>query len=169
MELNQKIVSLEEAILISNEWKKEGLKVVFTNGCFDILHKGHVNYLHQTAQTGDRLILGLNSDGSVKRLGKGEDRPINKEQDRAYVLSGLESISLIVVFNEDTPFELIKNLNPNIITKGGDYSPDVIDKKDKQYIVGSDIVKKNGGKVIAINFVDGYSTTQTINKMKKEA
>ena len=126
-------------------------KIVFTNGCFDILHVGHVKYLEVAKSFGDILIVGLNSDESVKRL-KGESRPINKAEDRAYVLSSLEAVSFVVAFEEDTPYDLISYLKPDILVKGGDY-------KDK-VVVGSDLVKE----VRLVDFVEGKSTTNIIQK-----
>lgn len=136
--------------------KSEGKKVVFTNGCFDILHKGHVAYLNEAKKCGDLLIVGLNSDASVKRL-KGEERPINNEQDRKFVLENLKSVDFVEIFTEDTPLNLIKAITPNYLVKGGDWTVD--------QIVGSDHVITNGGEVYSLNFVDGYSTTGIIKKI----
>jgi rfaE bifunctional protein nucleotidyltransferase chain/domain len=136
--------------------KSEGKKVVFTNGCFDILHKGHVAYLNEAKKCGDLLIVGLNSDASVKRL-KGEERPINNEQDRKFVLENLKSVDFVEIFTEDTPLNLIKAITPNYLVKGGDWTVD--------QIVGSDHVISNGGEVYSLNFVDGYSTTGIIKKI----
>ena len=131
-------------------------KVVFTNGCFDVLHRGHVTYLAQARDLGDCLVVGLNSDASVKRL-KGENRPINNENDRAYVLAALSSIDYIILFEEDTPKNLIEQVKPDILVKGGDYQID--------NIVGADFVLKNGGQVLTIPFVDGYSSTKIIQAL----
>ena len=133
--------------------KKLGKNIVFTNGCFDILHRGHVSYLDTAKSFGDVLILGLNSDASVKRL-KGESRPINNEEDRAFVLAGLQSVDLVTVFTEDTPYELIKMIQPDILVKGGDY--------EGKKVVGSDIVKE----VKLVQFIDGRSTSKTIDKIQ---
>ncbi|MDA8791708.1 D-glycero-beta-D-manno-heptose 1-phosphate adenylyltransferase [Bacteriovoracaceae bacterium] len=135
--------------------KLEDKKIVFTNGCFDILHRGHVSYLNEAKRLGDILVVGLNSDSSVKRL-KGESRPINQENDRMFVLENLKSVDYVVLFQEDTPLEIIKTIKPNILVKGGDWP---IEK-----IVGHEIVMQNGGKVLSLNFVDGYSTTKIIEK-----
>ncbi len=132
-------------------------KVVFTNGCFDILHRGHVAYLNEAKSQGDFLILGLNSDASVKRL-KGSERPINSEADRKFVIENLKAIDLVVIFEEDTPYNLIKEAMPDMLVKGGDWSVD--------QIVGSDIVLAAGGEVKSLNFIDGFSTTGTISKIK---
>lgn len=164
--LNAKIVSETEAKRIIATWKLKGDKVVFTNGCFDILHKGHVSYLALSASKGNRLVLGLNSDASVKRQGKGEDRPINDEMARAFVLAGLGFVDLIVFFGEDTPNDLIKSLEPDVLAKGADYDAAEKDTSSKKYIVGSDIVRANGGEVVTIPFVDGYSTTSILAKSK---
>ena len=131
-------------------------KVVFTNGCFDILHKGHVTYMRKAASLGDLLVLGLNSDDSVKRL-KGEGRPLNNQMDRAEVLAALEFIDFIVIFDEDTPFELIKAIQPDVLVKGGDYNI--------EEVVGREFAKKT----VLIDFVDGYSTTNTIENMKGDS
>ncbi len=127
-------------------------KIVFTNGCFDILHRGHVSYLDKAKSYGDILIVGLNSDDSIKRL-KGKNRPINIQEDRAYILAGLESVDFVVLFNEDTPYNLIKLIEPDILVKGGDYY--------NKEIIGSDIAKE----VRLVNFIDGKSTTQIINQI----
>jgi D-beta-D-heptose 7-phosphate kinase/D-beta-D-heptose 1-phosphate adenosyltransferase len=133
--------------------KKLGKKIVFTNGCFDILHRGHVSYLDTAKSFGDVLILGLNSDASVKRL-KGESRPINQEEDRAFVLAGLQSVDFVTIFDEDTPYNLIKMIEPDILVKGGDY--------EGKEVVGSDIATE----VKLVQFVDGRSTTKTINRIQ---
>ena len=137
----------------------QGKKIVFTNGCFDILHRGHVEYLCHARDLGDYLVLGLNTDESVKRLGKSPERPINNEETRATILAGLECVDAIVLFNEDTPLELITCIQPDVLVKGNDYKA--------EDIVGYDIVTNKGGKVITINLVEGFSTTKLIEKMKK--
>ncbi len=136
----------------------QGKKIVFTNGCFDILHRGHVTYLAEARKLGDLLVIGLNSDASVKRL-KGEERPINNEQDRQYVLSQLKSVDFVEIFTEDTPLNLILKINPQVLVKGGDWKID--------QIVGGKEVLAQGGDVFSLNFVDGYSTTSTIHKIQK--
>ncbi len=135
--------------------KSQGKKIVFTNGCFDILHSGHVAYLNEAKKQGDFLIIGLNSDASVKRL-KGENRPINKELDRKFVLENLKSVDCIQIFDEDTPLEVIMMIKPAVLVKGGDWKID--------QIVGSDFVLENGGEVKSLIFKDGYSTTNIIKK-----
>ena len=137
--------------------KKDFKKIVFTNGCFDIIHAGHVSYLNEAKSLGDVLIVGINSDESVKRL-KGRGRPIIGEKDRAYVLANIKPVDYVVIFDEDTPYNLIKEINPDFLVKGGDY-----DGKD---VVGKDIVEPSGGKVVLIDFVKGKSTSRIIKKIK---
>lgn len=141
-----------------NDCRKNGKKIVFTNGCFDILHRGHVEYLSKAAAFGDVMVVGLNTDTSVKRL-KGPSRPVNDEYARAFVLAGLEFVSAVVLFDEDTPYNLIKKVQPDFLVKGSDYKP--------ENIVGYDIVTAKGGKVVTVDLVEGYSTTKTIEKMQK--
>lgn len=152
-----KIVSREYLSKLVRELKQNGKKVVFTNGCFDILHSGHVKYLSEARKLGDALVLGLNTDASVRAL-KGEGRPINNETDRASVLAALGFVDFITFFGEETPKELIDELIPDILVKGADYKP--------EEIVGYDTVTSNGGKVITIELVEGRSTTKTIEKIK---
>jgi rfaE bifunctional protein nucleotidyltransferase chain/domain len=151
------IISRETIGEICNELRVTNKQIVFTNGCFDILHAGHVTYLEKAKRLGDILIIGLNSDKSVKRL-KGESRPVNSEHDRAIVLSALKAVDFVVYFEEDTPLELIKIVKPDFLVKGGDYK--IAD------IVGADIVQDKGGEVVVIPFVEGKSTTNIINKMR---
>jgi len=158
MTAQDKIKSLDDAIALRETWRHQNNKVVFTNGCFDILHIGHVLYLEQARQLGDKLILGLNTDQSIGKI-KGPDRPIMDEHARAVVLAGLGSVDAVVLFDDETPFKLIRSLNPDVLVKGGDYLA--------ENIVGADIVKKNGGRVITIPLVAGYSTTAIINRIKK--
>ncbi|MBN2145248.1 MAG: D-glycero-beta-D-manno-heptose 1-phosphate adenylyltransferase [Candidatus Aureabacteria bacterium] len=133
--------------------KKEGSLLVFTNGCFDILHVGHVRTLEASRTLGSFLVVGLNSDSSVRRI-KGPGRPINKESDRAEMLLALKCVDAVVFFDEDTPYELIKTIRPDVLTKGGDYT--------KSDIIGGDMVESWGGKVAVIPYVEGYSTTELI-------
>jgi rfaE bifunctional protein nucleotidyltransferase chain/domain len=149
---------LEDNIEIINRIKAKRKKIVFTNGCFDLLHVGHVRYLAQAKKLGDFLIIGLNSDSSVKEL-KGEDRPINSFEDRATLLSAIESVDLVIMFEEQTPENLIKDIVPDILVKGGDYNI--------EDIVGYQTVMQNGGQVKTLSFYDGYSSTNYINKIKK--
>jgi rfaE bifunctional protein nucleotidyltransferase chain/domain len=164
--LESKIVSLDDAKRRINMWHLKNDKVVFTNGCFDILHKGHVTYLAKSAELGDRLIVAINTDASVRELGKGDNRPINPEEARATVLAGLGFVDMVVFFSENTPLHLIEFLQPDVLVKGADYDPNETDPAAKNYIVGSDIIKKNGGEVVAIQLVEGYSTTSIIEKSK---
>jgi D-beta-D-heptose 7-phosphate kinase/D-beta-D-heptose 1-phosphate adenosyltransferase len=143
-----------------------GKKVVFTNGVFDILHRGHAEYLRRSKELGDILIVGINSDLSVKRL-KGDSRPINTEDDRAYLIDSLKAVDITIIFDEDTPYELIKKVKPACLVKGGDYAPEITDPSDSKYIVGSDLVRKSGGVVKVIDLVPARSTTITLNKIRE--
>lgn len=151
------------------DWKSKGEKIVFTNGVFDILHVGHVDYLEKAKNLGDRLVLGLNSDASVRTLGKGPERPINPQDARARVLQALRCVDAVIVFEDSTPKELITSLMPDVLVKGGDYDPNVRDLEDKRYIVGSAEVIQNGGVVVAIPLTEGYSTTSILEKRAKES
>jgi rfaE bifunctional protein nucleotidyltransferase chain/domain len=142
-----------------NNWKSEGKKVVFTNGVFDLLHIGHITYLAKAAELGDKLIIGLNADSSVKRI-KGDDRPVNDQNSRAALLAAFFFIDGIVIFDEDTPLHLISTLLPDVLVKGADYSI--------ENIVGGKEVLANGGEVKTITFVDGYSSTSIIQKIRKQ-
>jgi rfaE bifunctional protein nucleotidyltransferase chain/domain len=135
--------------------------VVFTNGVFDVLHRGHVTYLEQARALGASLVVAVNTDASAKRLGKGPDRPLNGEQDRAAMLAALESVSLVTFFDEDTPLELIRELEPQVLVKGGDY--------DMDQLAEAQVVRAYGGKALAIPFVDGYSTTKLVEKIRRTA
>lgn len=163
-----KICNWDDAKAIIDKWKNENEKIVFTNGCFDILHRGHVTYLAQAANEGSKLVIGLNDDDSVRRQQKSPERPINDELSRAIVLSSLMVVDLVVFFNEDTPLELIKFLEPNVLAKGADYDPNEKDPNAKKYIVGSDIMKSTGGKVVALPIVEGFSTTNLIAKINQK-
>lgn len=154
--IKSKIVDRQQAASIVHQWQTKGDKVVFTNGCFDLVHRGHVEYMAIAANLGQRLVLGLNTDASVKRL-KGELRPLVDEQSRAILLAAFEFIDLIVLFDEDTPYELIKAVQPDILVKGSDYKP--------ESIVGYDVVTARGGKVETIDFVEGFSTTKLVEKI----
>ena len=156
--LSSKIISQQEISRFVNAKRFTGKRIVFTNGCFDILHAGHVDYLTQARDLGDILVLGLNTDESVKRLNKGPERPINNQDARAKVLAGLGCVDAIVLFNEDTPYELINLVQPDVLVKGDDYKPEAI--------VGYDIVTARGGKVVTIPFLQGFSTTNIVNKLK---
>ena len=143
---------------IDNLYLDKYKKIVFTNGCFDILHLGHIDYLSKSKEMGDILIVGLNSDQSIKNI-KGTQRPINDQYMRSMILASLFFVDIVIIFNEDTPEKLIKIIKPDILVKGGDYNIDTI--------VGGDIVKSYGGEIKIINYVEGYSTTNIINKINK--
>ncbi len=164
--LHKKIVDHETALKRVKMWEMKMDKVVFTNGCFDILHAGHVSYLAEAAELGSRLIVALNTDSSVKRQGKGDDRPVNKEDARAIVLAALGCVDLVVFFDNDTPINLINYLKPSVLVKGADYDPLEEDQNSKKYIVGSKEVRSFGGSVKAIPLVEGFSTTGIIAKLK---
>lgn len=150
-----KIVEPQDFLSLQDRNKK----VVFTNGCFDILHAGHVQYLEEAKSLGDILVVGLNSDASVQRL-KGRNRPVNIQEDRALVLAALEAVDFVIIFTEETPYNLIKALQPDILVKGGDWK--------EEDIVGSDIVTAKGGKVISLPFKAGLSTTGIIKRLRSE-
>ena len=158
MQTAKKIVNREQLIQLSLEWQAKGHRVVFTNGCFDILHLGHVDYLEKAAEKGEKLIIAINTDLSVKKL-KGEDRPINNEIARARLLAALAFVDAVTFFGEDTPYDLIKAVQPNVLVKGSDY--------EISNIVGADIVLQNGGSVETIQLVEGYSTSLIIDQIKK--
>lgn len=155
--INSKILDEESLIRQLAIWRFLSKKIVFTNGCFDIIHLGHIVYLSRAKDLGDILLIGLNTDDSVKRL-KGNNRPVNNEQERAMLLASLRFVDGIILFSEDTPYELIKKTEPDILVKGSDY------KKDE--IVGADIIKKYGGELVTIDFLEGYSTSSVLDKIK---
>ena len=155
--INDKIISLEELKARIESWKANGEKIVFTNGCFDILHRGHVEVLAKTADLGDKLIIGLNSDSSIKKLKK-ENRPIVDEKSRALLLAAFSFVDAIVLFSEQTSINLIAEIKPDILAKGGDY--------EIQEIVGHNIVQGNGGEVITIPLTEGFSSTNIIDKIQ---
>lgn len=163
--IENKILSKEHALNMMKVWQLKSDKIVFTNGVFDLLHRGHITYLAEAASLGNKIIVGINSDASVKTLGKGDDRPVVSERDRAFVLASVGFIDAIVIFNESTPKELIEFLKPDVLVKGGDYDADEKDASSKKYIVGREAVIKNGGKVITIPTVEGYSTTGILAKI----
>ena len=155
--IDRKIYNITELTRECNIWRNMGKRIVFTNGCFDILHHGHLDLLAKAADMGNVLIVGLNTDASVQRL-KGPERPITNENDRLFQVASLLVTSAVCLFDEDTPAELIAALKPDVLVKGGDYTIDTI--------VGADFVQNNGGEVAVIPFVDGYSTTGIITKIK---
>ena len=133
-------------------------KVVFTNGVFDLLHSGHVDVLTGARAQGEHLVVGVNSDASVRRLGKGPDRPVRREADRVYVLAGLAAVDAVVIFDEDTPLELVRVLQPDVIVKGGDYAP--------ESVVGAELVAARGGRVVIIPLTPGQSTTSIVERLR---
>ncbi len=148
---------LRQAVALVRRWKREGKRIVFTNGCFDLLHPGHIDYLQRAASLGDALIVGLNDDDSIRRL-KGPLRPVNQLADRAAMLAALRAVDLVVPFAEDTPLKLITTLMPDILVKGGDYRPDEI--------VGAAEVRAGGGEVIVMPFLDGHSSSALIRRIQ---
>lgn len=157
--ITNKIVTREELKWILSRWNLKGEKVVFTNGCFDLLHQGHIDYLSKAADLGTKLVVGVNTDNSVKRLGKGENRPIQDEKSRAIIMAALHFVSLVVLFDEATPLNLVELLNPQVLVKGSDYKI--------ENIVGHEVVLKHGGEVKTIDFLEGFSTTKIIDKARK--
>lgn len=150
------IINTNDIAVVRNKIKNDKKSIVFTNGCFDILHRGHASYLNQAKSLGDNLIVGVNSDRSVRAL-KGESRPVNNESDRAFLIDNLKSVDYVIIFDEDTPYDLIREIQPDILVKGGDWK--------EEDIVGWDIVKESGGKVLSLKFIENYSTTNTIKKL----
>ena len=155
--IRSKVLTPEGLIHKLSYWRFFGKKIVFTNGCFDILHLGHVDYLSRAASLGDVLLIGVNSDASTRRL-KGEGRPINGEEQRQMLLASLFFVDYVILFEDDTPYELIKTVQPDVLVKGGDYNPDTI--------VGADVVRAKGGLVTTIGLLTGYSTTFVEKKIK---
>lgn len=154
--IQSKIYSLNNLFPIINVWKFKGYKIVFTNGCFDILHRGHIEYLAKAASFGNKLIIGLNTDESVSE-NKGKNRPLQDEYSRALILSSLKFVDAVILFNEKTPEVLIKNIKPDFLIKGGDYKI--------ENIVGFDFVKSYGGQVIVVEYLKNFSTSNIINKI----
>ncbi|MBM3248922.1 MAG: D-glycero-beta-D-manno-heptose 1-phosphate adenylyltransferase [Candidatus Omnitrophica bacterium] len=161
MKKNNKVKSLESLSRIVSGLKRQKRTVVFTNGCFDILHYGHAKYLEDSRKLGDFLVVGLNSDSSVRVVKKDKNRPINSQHDRASVLAALSSVDYIIIFNELTPLKLIGKLKPDILVKGGDWN--------KEDVVGKDIVESYGGRVQIIPYLKGYSTTNIIKSIIKNS
>ena len=150
---------MKNVLALVRRARNEGKKIVFTNGVFDILHPGHVRYLEQARSLGDLLIVGVNSDRSARAQGKAPDRPVNPESERAEVLSALACVDAVVVFDEDTPHEIIKALQPDILVKGADWGENAI--------VGRDVVEARGGKVVRVNLAEGYSTTEILKRIRR--
>jgi rfaE bifunctional protein nucleotidyltransferase chain/domain len=153
--LFNKLLTLDDVLGRLTRWREQNKKIVFTNGCFDIIHPGHLTLLKQAAKYGDILIVGLNSDTSVRRL-KGEGRPINTEQSRVLMLVGLPAVNAVVIFAEDTPIDLIRQIRPDFLAKGGDYK--------KEEVIGGSLVESYGGRVILTPLIDGYSTTRIVDQ-----
>ncbi|HEY5122479.1 MAG TPA: D-glycero-beta-D-manno-heptose 1-phosphate adenylyltransferase [Ignavibacteria bacterium] len=151
------IYSLDKFLEVRTELIKTSRKLVFTNGCFDIIHKGHISYLSQAKMLGNYLVIGLNSDSSVKIL-KGDSRPINNQDDRAFVLDNLKPVDAVIIFDEETPFNLINSIKPDFLVKGGDWK--------EENIIGSDIVKEYGGTIVSLKYIDNYSTTSIFEKIR---
>ncbi len=156
--IDRRILDSTGAVRMVNIWRLKNDRIVFTNGCFDILHRGHVEYLQEAAALGDRLVVGVNSDASVRRLGKGDDRPLNDQDTRAKVLAALRCVDAVVIFDQDTPLELITAIQPDVVAKGGDWKP--------EQIVGADVVKARGGSVHSLKLVDGFSTTSLVERIR---
>ena len=157
--LKAKIFHIEDLSQIIKEWRLDGNKIVFTNGCFDLIHLGHLEILARSADLGDRLIVGINSDKSINRI-KGKSRPIIGEDSRAKQLAAIEFVDAVILFNEDTPHNLISFINPDIITKGGDYK--------KNDVIGNELMNKKSGEVVIIPLTQGFSTTSILEKIKNE-
>ena len=157
--LKAKIFNIKDLSKIINEWRLNGDKIVFTNGCFDLIHLGHLEILARSADLGDKLIVAINSDMSIKKI-KGSSRPIIEEDSRAKQLAAIEFIDAVILFNEDTPYNLINILKPDVLTKGGDYK--------KNDIIGNELINKEQGEVVIIPLTQGYSTTSILEKIKNE-
>ena len=157
--IKSKIISKESLKYQLSRWRFQNKKIVFTNGCFDILHAGHIDYLSKAKSFGDKLLIGLNTDASVRKI-KGENRPITDENSRAKILASLLFVDAVVLFDEETPYELIKFVRPDVLIKGSDYKV--------EDIVGYDIVKANGGTIETLNLLEGYSTSLIEEKIKKQ-
>ena len=155
--INTKFFSLEDLIVQADKWKKNREKIVFTNGCFDIMHRGHIEMLSHASMLGNKLIVGLNSDSSIRNL-KGESRPILDEESRGILLAALAFIDAVILFSEETPLNIISSLKPDILVKGGDYQTNEI--------IGHKVVQENGGEVVLIPFINGFSTSSIIDKIK---
>lgn len=156
--IKNKILSEDNLNILINEWREKNQKIVFTNGCFDLLHLGHIDYLAKAKDLGDKLIIGVNTDDSVRRL-KGVYRPLQDENSRLHILAALEFVDAVILFNEDTPYELIKKIQPDVLVKGADYKI--------EDIVGYDIVTSRGGSVKTIEYLEGYSTTSIEQRILK--
>lgn len=155
---SDKVISREEAADRVQDRRKKGEKLVFTNGCFDLLHPGHIDLLYRASAYGDLLIVGLNSDASIKKLGKGPERPITDEASRAVLLAALEMVDRVVLFEEETPLQLIRELDPDVLVKGSDY-------QDAE-VVGREFVEERGGRTVLLSLLEGYSSTRLIERIR---
>jgi len=164
--IKSKIVDYKQLEKLVSTWKSDHQQIVFTNGCFDIIHRGHVEYLAEASDLGNKFILAVNSDASVKGLEKGSSRPIQDEYSRALIVAAFKFVDAVIIFDEQTPLELIQKIVPDVLVKGGDYEPNCTDKTDKKYIVGADVVKANCGRVEVIKFVPGFSTSKIEAKIR---
>ena len=165
--IENKVHSLSSFLELRKKLRDQGKKVVFTNGCFDILHLGHVTYLAQASDLGDFLVVAVNDDASVRAQNKGENRPINPENARAFLIAAMGFVDAVVLFGEETPEKIIQQILPNVLVKGADYDALETDPKSKKFIVGSLEVKANGGEVKTIDLVPNYSTTGILAKGKE--
>ncbi|HNT58160.1 MAG TPA: D-glycero-beta-D-manno-heptose 1-phosphate adenylyltransferase [Syntrophales bacterium] len=156
----EKIVSRKTLLVLLKEHRRQGRRIVFTNGCFDILHAGHVRYLAQARRLGDVLVVALNTDRSVRSI-KGPDRPVVRQEERAFVMAGLESVDYVTFFDDETPLSLIEALQPDILVKGGDWKADGV--------VGGDFVRSKGGDVVVLPYLEGASTTNIIEKIRRSS
>ncbi|MGE0460425.1 MAG: D-glycero-beta-D-manno-heptose 1-phosphate adenylyltransferase [Vicinamibacterales bacterium] len=152
-------LSLDDAVALVERLRRQGRVIVFTNGVFDILHPGHIRYLAEARRQGDALIVGLNSDDSVRRLAKGPNRPVNPEGERAEVLTALAAVDAVVIFDEDTPLDIVRALQPDVLVKGADWAADAI--------VGRDVVEARGGKVVRVPMAEGYSTSAILERLQR--
>ncbi len=164
--IKSKIYSREALLKQLPVWRFNDQKLVFTNGCFDIIHLGHIDYLAKASDLGDELIVGINSDASVKLLNKGNSRPLQDEQSRALIIASLHFVTAVVLFDEETPQALIGVIKPNVLVKGADYDANEINAKNKRFIVGSDSVRAAGGIVKTLDYLEGYSTSAIEQKIK---
>ena len=164
--IQSKIFTRETLLKPLIVWRFKGDKIVFTNGCFDLVHRGHIDYLAKASDLGGKLVVGINSDASVKRLKKGNARPLQDEQTRAMIIASFHFVGGVIIFDEDTPLDIINFVKPEVLVKGADYDAKEINKESSKYIVGSDVVKANGGEVRTIEFLEGFSTTNIEQKIK---
>jgi rfaE bifunctional protein nucleotidyltransferase chain/domain len=165
-EVQSKITTIEKLASKVDKWRAAGEKIVFTNGCFDILHQGHVCYLAKAADFGTKLIVALNTDRSVKKQNKGTERPINPENARMLILASLSFVDAVLLFDDETPLTLIQKIKPEILVKGADYDPNETNPSSKKYIVGRDVVLQSKGQVKVVELEEGFSTTAIVTKLK---